>query len=47
MAVLARAFVLAEVISSFRILVIHGHSDDEYLETLTNSIEAALNATIR
>jgi AcrR family transcriptional regulator len=31
----------------FRMLVIQGHSDDEYLETLTNTIEAALKAAVR
>jgi hypothetical protein len=28
-------------------LVIHGHSDDKYPETLTNATEAALKAAIR
>jgi AcrR family transcriptional regulator len=32
---------------AFRMLVIHGHSDDEYLETLTNATEAALKAAVR
>ena len=32
---------------AFRMLVIQGRSDDEYLETLTNAIEAALRAAIR
>ncbi|MEV0400076.1 TetR/AcrR family transcriptional regulator [Actinoallomurus sp. NPDC050550] len=32
---------------AFRILVIQGSSDDEYLEALTNAIEAALRAAIR
>lgn len=32
---------------AFRILVIQGRSDDEYLETLTNAIEAALKAAVR
>jgi AcrR family transcriptional regulator len=31
---------------AFRMLVIQGHSDDEYLETLTNATEAALKAAI-
>jgi AcrR family transcriptional regulator len=31
----------------FRMLVIRGRSDDEYLETLTNAIEAALKAAVR
>ncbi|OIK06332.1 TetR/AcrR family transcriptional regulator [Streptomyces monashensis] len=32
---------------AFRVLVIQGRSDDEYLETLTNAIEAALKAAVR
>ncbi|WEO93305.1 TetR/AcrR family transcriptional regulator [Streptomyces sp. FXJ1.172] len=32
---------------AFRVLVIQGLSDDEYLETLTNAIEAALKAAVR
>ncbi|WP_123979197.1 MULTISPECIES: TetR/AcrR family transcriptional regulator [Streptomyces] len=32
---------------AFRVLVIQGSSDDEYLETLTNAIEAALRAAVR
>jgi len=32
---------------AFRVLVLQGRSDDEYLETLTNAIEAALRAAIR
>ncbi|MCQ8187759.1 TetR/AcrR family transcriptional regulator [Streptomyces rugosispiralis] len=32
---------------AFRVLVIQGRSDDEYLETLTNAIEAALRAAVR
>ncbi|MFI6495263.1 TetR/AcrR family transcriptional regulator [Streptomyces sp. NPDC050564] len=32
---------------AFRILLIQGRSDDEYLETLTNAIEAALKAAVR
>ncbi|MEV5535855.1 TetR/AcrR family transcriptional regulator [Saccharopolyspora shandongensis] len=31
----------------FRMLVIQGRSDDEYLETLTNALEAALKAAVR
>src|SRR5204863_154190 len=31
----------------FRMLLIPGRSDDEYLDTLTNAIEAALKAAIR
>ena len=32
---------------AFRMLVIHGHSDDKYPETLINATEAALKAAIR
>ncbi|MFF4803330.1 TetR/AcrR family transcriptional regulator [Streptomyces sp. NPDC001351] len=32
---------------AFRVLVLRGSSDDEYLDTLTNAIEAALKATVR
>ncbi|MEU7863369.1 TetR/AcrR family transcriptional regulator [Nonomuraea sp. NPDC049141] len=32
---------------AFRILAMQGSSDDEYLETLTNAIEAALRAAVR
>lgn len=32
---------------AFRVLVIQGSSDDEYLETLTNATEAALRAAVR
>ncbi|WP_433509203.1 TetR/AcrR family transcriptional regulator [Nonomuraea sp. CA-143628] len=32
---------------AFRVLVIQGRSDDDYLETLTNAIEAALRAAVR
>jgi AcrR family transcriptional regulator len=31
----------------FRMLIMGGESDDEYLETLTNAIEAALRAAVR
>ncbi|WP_369244398.1 TetR/AcrR family transcriptional regulator [Streptomyces sp. R41] len=32
---------------AFRVLVLQGSSDDEYLDTLTNAIEAALKAAVR
>jgi AcrR family transcriptional regulator len=32
---------------AFRMLLMRGRSDDEYLETLTNAIEAALKAAVR
>jgi AcrR family transcriptional regulator len=32
---------------AFRMLIMNGNSDDEYLETLTTAIEAALKAAVR
>jgi Tetracyclin repressor-like, C-terminal domain len=32
---------------SFRMLVVRGRSDDEYLDTLANAIEAVLKAAVR
>jgi AcrR family transcriptional regulator len=32
---------------AFRVMVMHGRSDDDYLERLTNAVEAALKAAVR